>query len=592
MDSKDRDRLAVEQAVRTWWPQSLKNKEQRIAWWREARFGCFVHWGVYALAGGRWNGKPYGGYSEHLMRRARIPLAEYIEKLVKPFNPVEFNAEAWIHTIKAAGMRYFVITAKHHDGFAMYPSDVYPYDIRMTQFKRDPMAELKEACVKHSIKFGFYYSQAWDWEHPDAPGNDWDYQNPAGDLGLYGGVTWYDEHPEILERVARGYVDKKSIPQILELIKKYEPDILWFDTPSKLPLSENIRILQAVREADDRIVVNSRLARGMGFPTFGDYINTADRPKEIYPQKGDWEAIPTTNESYGYSIDDNSHKEPGALIQLIAKSAARGGNMLMNIGPMPDGRIDPRDLAILKGIGNWFAVNGKSIYGTERTPLAVQAWGESTVKGSKLFLHVFDWPKDGKLVVGGLHSEITKAYLLVDAEQGQLSTQRLNYYDWEITVPSQPADPSDTVVVLEVDGQPRTDSSRLLSLTQTNVLRAFDADVSTGLRYGDGKQNKEYVYNWDITRQAKWRIRLPKAARCELRLKYMVDDECQGGTYRIFIASQIIEGEIPMDTHGEPAELSHEVVIPAGEHDLVIAPLTIPGQDFIRLYGVTLLPLN
>jgi alpha-L-fucosidase len=183
------------------------------------------------------------------------------------------------------------------------------------------MKELAAACKKYGLKFGFYYSHAFDWEDPDAPGNDWDYENPGGDLNLFGGRNWYDIHPELLPKAIQ-YVDKKAIPQIRELLTNYHPDILWFDTPHKLPLSENIRILKQ-READPNVVVNGRLARSDHY-NFGDYKNTADRPAEFFPVSGDWEAIPTTNESYGYSKEDNSHKPASHFIRLLAKAASRG----------------------------------------------------------------------------------------------------------------------------------------------------------------------------------------------------------------------------------------------------------------------------
>ena len=276
---------------------------------------------------------------------------------------------AWVKLIKAAGMQYVVITAKHHDGFAMYPSAVTKYNIRdATPFKRDPMRELSDACRAAGLNFGFYYSHAFDWEHPDAPGNDWDYQNPGGDKHLYersiGDISkmWYDAHPELVEK-AKKYVDEKAIPQLQELIAKYHPDIFWFDTPAKLPLSEQLRIVKAVRAADPKVVINGRAARGLG-KNFGDYNDTADNPAEVREAEGDWEAIPTVNNSYGYNQFDHHYKTPEFFIRLIAKIAAKGGNTLLNIGPKGDGTIDENATRILKGIGRWMAVNGDSIHGT------------------------------------------------------------------------------------------------------------------------------------------------------------------------------------------------------------------------------------
>ena len=216
--AKARDQEAIDEAVNGWWTASMKTQEQRIQWWREAKFGMFIHWGIYSLPGGEWNGKKVGGYAEHLMRKEKISRKEYLE-LAHHFNPLKFNAEEWILQAKKAGMKYFIITAKHHDGFAIYDSKISDFDIvDQTPFKKDPMAELALAAKKHGVKFGFYYSHAFDWEHSDAPGNDWEYNNPGGDK-LLGGANWYDAHPEWLPKAVK-YVDEKAIPQIKELLTK------------------------------------------------------------------------------------------------------------------------------------------------------------------------------------------------------------------------------------------------------------------------------------------------------------------------------------------------------------------------------------
>ena len=230
---------------------------------------CSYIGGVYSLPGGEWKGQKVSGYAEHLMRKEKITRSEYLE-VAHAFNPVKFNADEWVKNAKNAGMNYLIITAKHHDGFAMFDSKVSDFTVvKQTAWKHDPMVDLAAACKKYGVRFGFYYSHAFDWEHPDAPGNDWEYKNPGGDLNLFGGRNWYDLHPELLSK-AKKYVDEKAIPQIKELLQKYHPDILWFDTPQKLPLSENIRILKAIRETDPNVVVNGRLARGASL-MMGDY---------------------------------------------------------------------------------------------------------------------------------------------------------------------------------------------------------------------------------------------------------------------------------------------------------------------------------
>ncbi|HEV2832574.1 MAG TPA: alpha-L-fucosidase, partial [Hanamia sp.] len=530
---KQRDRQAIDDAKNGWWTASMKTHDQRIQWWRQAKFGMFIHWGVYSKAGGEWKGEKVGGYAEHLMRKEKISRKEYLE-LAHSFNPIKFNADEWARNAKNAGMKYMIITSKHHDGFAMYPSEVSDFNIKkQTPFQRDPMAELSAACKKYGVKFGFYYSHAFDWEHPDAPGNDWEYKNPGGDLNLYGGRNWYDLHPELLTK-AKKYVDEKAIPQIKELIAKYHPDILWFDTPQKLPLSENVRILKAIRESDPNVVVNGRLVRSAE-ANFGDYKNTADRPAEFYPVEGDWEAIPTTNESYGYSKFDDSHKPASHFIQLLASAASRGGNLLMNIGPKGDGTFDTKDVNILAGIGKWMNKNGESIYGTTASSLPMQSWGVSTLKKNKLYLHIFNWPADGKLYVGGLKNNIGKVYLLTNAKQ-QFTSSRMNANDLLIHLPKKAIDTINTVLVVELKNNLQTNGVRYVSTNiPTTRLLAYDAtQQGKGFGFGDGKTGRYYVDGWKSKDQElSWDFRTGFASDFKIVIKYVAPKETSGGIYSV-----------------------------------------------------------
>lgn len=591
--SKTRDQQAIDAAVKGWWTASMKNHEQRIQWWREAKFGMFVHWGIYSLPGGEWKGKVVGGYAEHLMRKEKIPRSEYLE-LAHHFNPTGFNAEQWILQAKQAGMKYFIITAKHHDGFAMYDSKVSDFNIMaQTPFKRDPMAELAAACKKHGVRFGFYYSHAFDWEHPDAPGNDWEYNNPGGDKQLHGGINWYAVHPELLPK-AQKYVAEKAIPQIKELIAKYHPDILWFDTPSKLPLSENIHILQAIREVNTTVVVNGRLARNAAI-SFGDYKNTADRPAEFYPVTGDWEAIPTTNESYGYSKYDSSHKSVAFFIQLMAKAASRSGNLLMNIGPKGDGTFDARDVTILQGIGKWVDKNNESIGNAGASGLPLQNWGVSTLKGNKLYLHVFEWPKDGKLYVGGLQTAVSKASLLVDASKKALPVKSNGQHDLVIQLPAKAPDTANTVLVLELKGTMKADTVSFIApnIPETRLL-AFDAaQTGKGLGYGDGKAARYYVDGWTSKEQwLSWHVRTAAPAKYKMIIKYLAGADA-GGTYAIDIDG--VKKEYTVSKSQKEAsvitETLDEVTIKSGTHQVNIKPVTITGKELMKLLEIQLIQI-
>jgi alpha-L-fucosidase len=581
---------AITAALNGWWTAASKTREQRVEWWREARFGCFIHWGVYSGPGGEWKGEPFHGYAEHLMRIKKIPLEEYKREVVEKFNPVDFNADEWVRTIKGAGMKWIVITAKHHDGFAMYPSKVSRYNIHdATKFGRDPMRELSDACRRNGLKFGFYYSHAFDWEHPDAPGNDWDYDNPGGDRKLHGAEQWFDLHPELLVK-ARRYVDGKAIPQIRELIAMYHPDIMWFDTPQKLPVSEQLRIMQAAREAAPNMIINGRCARAGGYQ-FGDYQDTSDRAAEFPPTAGDWESIPTINESYGYHKFDSSQKPPEYFVRLLAKASARGGDILMNIGPMGNGQIDPRDKTVLAGIGKWLSANGESIYGAGRTPLAVQAWGESTRRGNTIYLQVFDWPRDGRVVVGGLRSTPAKAYLL--GSHQAVKFQRRGAEDLVVEGPATAPDAADSVIALEFAGSTiEADPARLLSTTQTNVLRSFDAELRGGkLLYGDGKAAHAYVQGWSSTGQSlSWKVRSTGEAAYEVSIRYTNTSAKTGGEYEVRAGDRVVRAKV-VPAAKEPeikTAVVGRMVVPAGVHDLTIQPVSVEGGELMRLFELVL----
>jgi alpha-L-fucosidase len=277
-----------------------------------------------------------------------------------------------------------------------------------------------------------------------------------------------------------------------------------------------------VREADPNVVINGRAARTTGV-NLGDYLDTSDRPEELRPTPGDWEAIPTTNQSYGYNKLDTVHKPVAYFIQLLAKTSAKGGNILLNIGPKGDGTIDPPDAEILAGIGKWMAVNGESIHGTQRTPLDRQAWGDSTVKGDTLYLHVMNWPSNGKLLVGGLLSGVKQAYLLSDATKKPLKTERVGTDDLMVRVPAAAPDAVDTVIVLETDGPVKGRMGRLLQAQAVpNRLLGFDAAATgKGFAYGDGKTAQYYVDGLEKPGNVlTWQVRADHAQRFAVEVKY------------------------------------------------------------------------
>ncbi len=589
------DRDAIVNAVNGWWKEAQADVDKRLSWFNDAKFGCFIHWGPYSEQAGVWKGRMMDGYSEHLMRRATIPLDEYKREVVAPFNPVQFDAEEWMDYVAEGGMKYFIITAKHHDGFAMYPSDAYPYDIRMSSYEGDDfMMQLREVARRRGIKFGFYYSHAFDWEHPDAPGNDWDYDNPGGDKLLGTAKWWNTDYKSFLPRAER-YVNEKSIPQILELIKRYDPDILWFDTPAKLPLYLNIRILEAIRSADPqhRIVLNGRLA-SVGSINFGDYRNTGDRAAFFPATEGPWESIPTTNNSYGYSMVDTIRKPASHFIRLLASAASKGGNILLNVGPMGNGRWDERDVEILRGVGQWMDVNGESLYGAERTDLPQQAWGVTTWRGDTLYAHVFNRPADGRLRIAGLRGDIVDARYLADKSLVAIC-KRVSADDCEIVLPKVLPDSINTVIALVVANRRPVTASRLLDTSLPNILYTFDATLhGSGLEYGDGKVNRNYVRNWkDNTQSMSWEMRSAAPAKYMLSLDYNTVRADDNGTVLIELGDK--SWEVPYTGHPEGKGVKTlqigEVELTSGTLECHLKGVSHSGSSYMNPIAVTLSPL-
>jgi alpha-L-fucosidase len=335
------------------------------------------------------------------MNRGRVPFAEY-QKLPAQFNPVRFDAEQWVKLAKDAGMKYIVITAKHHDGFAMYRSLVDPFNIYdATPFKRDPLKELAAACRKEGIKLGFYYSQAQDWNHPGgaAAGGHWD---KAQDGSM-------DD-----------YIDKIAVPQVKEILSNYGPVAeLWWDTPTGMTPERAEKFLPLLK-LQPKIVMNNRLVRGA--MTIGDF----ETPEQKIPPTGlpgkDWETCMTINGTWGYRSYDHNWKSTETLLRNLIDIASKGGNYLLNVGPTSEGVIPDTSIERLRAMGAWMKINGEAIYGTSPSPFPEQlSWGRCTQKsswlGTTLYLHVFDWPKDGKLPVRGLKNEVKSATLLATGEK-------------------------------------------------------------------------------------------------------------------------------------------------------------------------------
>jgi len=441
--------------------ETKEQRDARMEWWRSARFGMFIHWGVYSVPAGTYHDQRIPGIGEWIMNNGSIPVAEYAN-FTTQFNPVQFDAEAWVKTARDAGMKYIVITAKHHDGFAMFHTAVDTYNIfDATPFHRDPLKELAAACQKYGIKLGFYYSQSQDWHHPGGAAlkpnsnqavaaprpatNHWD---PAQDGD-------YD-----------AYLKNVAIPQVKELLSNYGPvSVLWFDTSVNMT-PERVAEFLPLLKLQPNIIVNNRLTSDKNL-----YRCDTETPEQRIPATGyadgrDWETCMTINDTWGFKSYDTNFKSTETLLHNLIDIASKGGNYLLNVGPTSLGIIPQPEVDRLKAMGEWMKVNGEAIYGTTASTFTaipgvnasvttnrVTDFGQwrATTKPGKIYIHLFKWPT-GKFDLDGLKGQVTKAYLLADADHKALTVTQ-DGTKISVTLPAQAPDPIASVLCLEVTGK-------------------------------------------------------------------------------------------------------------------------------------------
>lgn len=366
-------------------------RQQRIGWWRDGRFGLFIHWGLYAIPAGTWNDKVYNrGYSEWIMFAEKIPREEYAE-LAKSFQPEKFDANAWVDVAKKAGMKYVVITAKHHDGFSMFDSKVTDYDIiDATPYKRDIISQLEKACHRAGLHFGVYYSVDRDWYRPTGPGNRYKQTN-----------TW--DFPNSTQKDFDRYFDEIALPQVKELLTQYDIDLLWFDAIEMKSPSQIERTYNAIRELSPDTIINSRIWSPV-FPEkipppYCDYISSGDNKILENSISFEWENPGSMNTSYGYNKNDDNWAEPGEIIRRLADIVSKGGNYLLNVGPTAEGMFPQPCIDHLLETGKWMHVNGESIHGASAWRVTHQ--GDSiyfTTQGNSIYAICTKWPKSGLLL--------------------------------------------------------------------------------------------------------------------------------------------------------------------------------------------------
>ena len=496
-------------------------KDERLKWFKESKFGIIIHWGLYSQFAGEWENRkvPVGENAEWIMQKLKIPVSEY-RKMAREFNPVKFDAEEWVGLIKNAGAKYLVITAKHHDGFAMYHSEVDNYNIvDATPFKRDPMKELAAACRKENIKFCFYYSHREDWDHPDAYGNDWD----------------YDVSKKNFER----YLEEKSKPQLREILKGYGSlGLIWFDR-GMYTQKQGEEFVSIVRQLQPGCLINGRVGN-YDKELLGDYQNLIDNGMPVGGIEEYWETPQTLNETWSYSKFDNKWKSPGEIILRLVEVVSRGGNYLLNIGPTGEGLIPQASIDILNKVGEWMKKNGESIYGTTSSPFRELLFGKCTVKGEKIFLHVFNWPSDGSLELNGLKNDVKNAFFLTDRNYQLRFRKEKDAII--IEVPRKPLDEINTVIVLEIDGEADVSPPVVMQSDDGSINLEYVEAITGGRAIKRfNRKGKFHISKWtgpDDT--ITWYFNLHRPGLYKAEITYAANEEWKGRKYSVSAGGNII----------------------------------------------------
>ncbi len=487
--------------------ETKAQKEERMKWWKDARFGLFIHWGLYSVPAGEWKGDT--SHAEWIRTTAQIPIHEY-EKFVQQFNPVKFNAEDWVKLAKAAGMRYIVITSKHHDGFCMFNTKQTDFDIMSTPFRRDVMKELSAACKKEGIQLCFYHS-IMDWHHPDyLPRREWEKDRPITGANLSNYISYMKN-------------------ELKELLTNYgKIGVLWFDGEweNTWTHEKGKDLYQYVRSLQPSIIINNRVDVGregmQGLTKEGEFVGDFGTPEQEIPATGipgiDWESCMTMNNNWGYNSHDNNWKSSEDLVRKLIDIASKGGNFLLNIGPTSEGVFPDPAIDRLKDIGSWMSVNHESIYQTKASPFKILSWGRCTQKpiagGTRLYLHIFDWPADGKLMVPGLGSQVTNCYSLSDKKKLKAEKTEGNYIidmlKAKCFLKDKPITETSVSSFQKVTPTPSVDISSPIpglncsvyegewsNLPDFNSLRPTSSGVSKGIDISSKKGTNKYGFVFD-----------------------------------------------------------------------------------------------
>ena len=568
--------------------ETTAQRDKRMAWFREARFGMFIHWGLYAIPGGVWKGKPDGGAGEWIQTGMQIPPAEY-EPLQKQFNPTKFNARAWVKTAKDAGMKYIVITSKHHDGFCLWDSKVTDWDVMGTPFKRDILKELARECKRQKMRLCFYHS-IMDWHHPDyLPRRGWD-KRPTAEASF------------------TRYVDYMKA-QLKELLTGYGPiGIVWFDGEweGTWTHEQGKDLYEFCRALQPTTIVNNRVDKGragMQGMTKGDFAGDYGTPEQEIPASGfgagvDWESCMTLNDTWGFKTRDTNWKSTEALLKNLIDCASKGGNYLLNVGPTPEGTFPQPIVERLSEIGKWLKLNGPAIYGTTASPFPRPLpWGRVTRGKDALFLHVFERPADGILKLPGLKGSFGRLAFLGGPNPPGL-TWKPTVEGAEVTIPESLAKERIPVLALETYGKIFVLETPLQAGPDGVItLAAADATIhGATLRY---EADKNCLGFWtNDNDMASWKFEVPQGGLFRLSLEYALAPDSDGGRVRFGAvgAGRGVRLELDLKSTGgweRFTRLEPEFKFPLeGALELTVAALQKPGDGVMNLRAIRLIPVR
>ena len=554
--------------------ETQTSREARMKWWREAKFGMFIHWGVYAVPAGVYHGQQIPRIGEWIMFDAKIPVAEY-RSFAQQFNPTKYNPDAWAELAQQAGMRYMVITSKHHDGFALFQTKASDWNVvDATPYGKDLIKPLAEAARRRGLRFGLYYSQSQDWVNRGGA------KNKMGD-----GDGWDDAHKGRYD----DYLKAVAAPQVREILTQYQPDVLWWDT-TRMMTPERAKPLHDLLALRPGIITNNRLG--------GGYFGDTETPEQFVPATGypgrDWETCMTMNDTWGYKRYDQNWKSTEALLRTLIDVVSKGGNYLLNVGPTAEGEIPEASLERLRQIGDWMKVNGEAIYATTASPFQRQLpWGRCTQKPGKLFLHVFDWPADGKLVVP-VANRVVKAYWLAKPDAALGTSNRAEGV--EIRLPRQaPDSTAPSVVVAEIQGEARPLTQPIRHADNgVLTLGAADADIHGATAKLEGRVDMN-IGSWkDVNDYVSWPVQIEKPGRYDIEITFACDYLSAGSDFVLAIGDQKLTGRV--SGTGEEAKTYDVTKLPSividkpGTLLVTLKPVRKPGDTVMNLRSVALRP--